>query len=161
MMSQRQVGDGRVGHRPWPTSQPSLIDREGIVVTQDHRTLDDVLQFPDVARPVVSLKQRQGRRTDRPNAFPGGGRIPLDEILDEQRYVRGAFPKGVNWNNGSYYDTPRSGWNYSLFPYMEQDSIYRMLPPSAQSQQWYPWGSAEATSVWRLICEDPPKTMPF
>src|SRR5436853_4705796 len=49
--------------------------------------------------------------------------------------AKGRFPMGVVWNNGSYYDTPRSGWNYSLFPYIEQDNVYRMLPASAGSQQ--------------------------
>ncbi|MDB5310793.1 MAG: xcpT 26 [Gemmataceae bacterium] len=60
--------------------------------------------------------------------------------------TNGRFPKGVNWNNGSYYDFPRSGWNYPLFPFIEQDNIYRLFPPSAGQQQWYPWFSAEATN---------------
>ncbi len=60
---------------------------------------------------------------------------------------RGRFPKGVNWNNGTYYDNPRSGWNYPLFPYIEQDNLYRLFPPQAANQQWYPWFSAEATSA--------------
>jgi prepilin-type N-terminal cleavage/methylation domain-containing protein/prepilin-type processing-associated H-X9-DG protein len=58
----------------------------------------------------------------------------------------GQFPKGCVWNNGSYYDTPRTGWNYSLFPYIEQDNLYKQLPASAANQQWYPWWSAEATN---------------
>src|SRR6185295_9675978 len=41
----------------------------------------------------------------------------------------GQFPKGCVWNNpNSYYDPPRSGWNYSLFPFIEQDNLYKMLP---------------------------------
>src|SRR5207248_2444061 len=60
--------------------------------------------------------------------------------------TRGSFPKGCVWNNGNYYDAPRTGWNYSLFPYIEQDNIYKMLPPSAGQQQWYPWFSPEATN---------------
>jgi prepilin-type N-terminal cleavage/methylation domain-containing protein/prepilin-type processing-associated H-X9-DG protein len=59
----------------------------------------------------------------------------------------GSFPKGCVWNNGTYYDAPRTGWNYSLFPYIEQDNIYKQLPASAANQQWYPWWSAEATSA--------------
>lgn len=60
----------------------------------------------------------------------------------------GRFPKGVNWNvPTSYYSNPRSGWNYPLFPFIEQDNIYRLFPqPTAGQQQWYPWFSAEATS---------------
>jgi prepilin-type N-terminal cleavage/methylation domain-containing protein/prepilin-type processing-associated H-X9-DG protein len=59
----------------------------------------------------------------------------------------GRFPLGVVWNNGTYYDVPRCGWNYSLFPFIEQDSVYRMLPPTAGRQQWEPWWSPEATSA--------------
>jgi prepilin-type N-terminal cleavage/methylation domain-containing protein/prepilin-type processing-associated H-X9-DG protein len=61
--------------------------------------------------------------------------------------AHGSFPKGVVWNNGTYYDYPRSGWNYSLFPYIEQDNVFRLLPPQAGNQQWYPWFSAEATNA--------------
>jgi prepilin-type N-terminal cleavage/methylation domain-containing protein len=60
----------------------------------------------------------------------------------------GRFPRGCVWNNGNYYDTPRSGWNYSLFPYIEQDNLYKLFPqPAAGQQQWYPWFSPEATNV--------------
>jgi prepilin-type N-terminal cleavage/methylation domain-containing protein/prepilin-type processing-associated H-X9-DG protein len=64
--------------------------------------------------------------------------------LHARHDTHGRFPKGLVWNNGDYYDTPRTGWNYSLFPYIEQDNLYRKLPLSAGSQQWYPWWSAEA-----------------
>ncbi len=57
------------------------------------------------------------------------------------------LPQGCVWNNGNYYDTPRTGWNYSIFPYIEQKNIADMLPQSALSQQWMPWWSAEATSA--------------
>jgi prepilin-type N-terminal cleavage/methylation domain-containing protein/prepilin-type processing-associated H-X9-DG protein len=67
--------------------------------------------------------------------------------LHQHHDVRGRFPLGAVWNNGQvYYSSPRSGWNYSLFPYIEQDNLYRQLPPSADQQQWYPWFSAEATN---------------
>src|SRR5437660_7241925 len=58
-----------------------------------------------------------------------------------------SFPKGLVWNNGDYYDTPRTGWNYSLLPYIEQDNLYRMLPPSAGNEQWDPWWSAEGQAT--------------
>jgi prepilin-type N-terminal cleavage/methylation domain-containing protein/prepilin-type processing-associated H-X9-DG protein len=67
--------------------------------------------------------------------------------LHHHHDVRGRFPMGAVWNNPQvYYDSPRSGWNYSLFPYIEQDNVYRQLPASAGQQQWYPWFSAEATN---------------
>jgi prepilin-type N-terminal cleavage/methylation domain-containing protein/prepilin-type processing-associated H-X9-DG protein len=70
----------------------------------------------------------------------------LGLALHNHHDVKGRFPLGFVWNNGNYYDTPRTGWNYSLFPFMEQDNVYKMLPASAGSQQWYPWFSAEATN---------------
>src|SRR5262245_60915112 len=57
-----------------------------------------------------------------------------------------SFPKGTVWNSGNYYDNPRTSWNYSLFPYIEQTPLYNQLPASAKNQQWYPWFSPEATS---------------
>jgi prepilin-type N-terminal cleavage/methylation domain-containing protein/prepilin-type processing-associated H-X9-DG protein len=56
----------------------------------------------------------------------------------------GQFPMGLVWNGLSYYNSPRSGWNYSVFPYIEQQNVYDMLPQSAAIQQWEPWWSAEA-----------------
>lgn len=70
----------------------------------------------------------------------------LGIALHAHHDAKGSFPKGVNWTNGNFYDAPRCGWNYSLFPFMEQDNVFRMLPVQAQSQQWYPWFSAEATN---------------
>ena len=67
----------------------------------------------------------------------------LTLALHSRHDTHGQFPKGLVWNNGDYYDTPRTGWNYSLFPYIEQNNLYLKLPPSAGSQQWYPWWSAE------------------
>ena len=56
------------------------------------------------------------------------------------------FPLGAVWTNPTtYYDAPRSGWNYSLFPYLELDSLYRQIP-KAGTQGWTPWYSAEATN---------------
>lgn len=57
------------------------------------------------------------------------------------------FPMGAVWTGGGYYASPRSGWNYSLFPFIEQEPLYNKFPVSAKSQQWYPWFSAEATSA--------------
>jgi prepilin-type N-terminal cleavage/methylation domain-containing protein/prepilin-type processing-associated H-X9-DG protein len=66
----------------------------------------------------------------------------------------GQFPKGAVWTGRRdtpydigpppYYTFPRSGWNYHLFPFLEQDNLYRQLPPSAAQNEWEPWGSDEA-----------------
>jgi prepilin-type processing-associated H-X9-DG protein len=71
----------------------------------------------------------------------------LGLALHNHHDVKGRFPMGCTWAAPtSYYSGARSGWNYSLFPYIEQDNLYRMLPTSAGQQQWYPWFSAEATN---------------
>jgi prepilin-type N-terminal cleavage/methylation domain-containing protein len=67
--------------------------------------------------------------------------------LHNHHDVRGRFPMGCVWTPGTtYYASPRSGWNYSLFPYIEQDNLYKLFPATAGNQQWYPWFSPEATS---------------
>jgi len=67
----------------------------------------------------------------------------------------GSFPKGAAWTGpfvgpylgpAPYYGFPRSGWNYHLFPYIEQDNLYRQLPTAARSNECEPWGSSEATN---------------
>src|SRR5581483_3773554 len=57
------------------------------------------------------------------------------------------FPKGLVWaNNTTYYSGARCGWNYLLYPFLEQDTIYKMLPTTAWDQQWTPWFSPEASN---------------
>jgi prepilin-type N-terminal cleavage/methylation domain-containing protein/prepilin-type processing-associated H-X9-DG protein len=91
--------------------------------------------------PAVQAAREAGRRTQCTNNMK-----QLGLGLHNRHDTRKSFPKGCVWNNGSYYDTPRSGWNYSLFPFIEQQNLYNMFPASAGLQQWYPWFSAEATS---------------
>ncbi len=91
--------------------------------------------------PAVQAAREAARRAQCSNHLK-----QLSLALHTRHDVRGQFPKGCVWNNSTYYDTPRSGWNYSLFPYIEQDNLYKLLPASAGDQQWYPWFSAEATN---------------
>src|SRR5262249_50048210 len=60
--------------------------------------------------------------------------------------ANGRFPLGTVWNDNTYYTFPRSGWNYPLFPYIEQGNVYNQLPASAARQQWEPWWSPEASN---------------
>src|SRR5262252_7929689 len=46
------------GLLPW--AQPSLVDDEGIPIREDYRTLNDILQFSDVPRPVVASEKVRG-----------------------------------------------------------------------------------------------------
>lgn len=66
--------------------------------------------------------------------------------LQNRHGVFGRFPMGLTWSPASYYNNPRSGWNYSIYPYIEQDAVYKLLPTTAYTQQWVPWFSAEATN---------------
>jgi prepilin-type N-terminal cleavage/methylation domain-containing protein len=91
--------------------------------------------------PAVQAAREAARRTQCTNNMRQLG-LGLHNRHDTFK----AFPKGCVWNNGSYYDTPRTGWNYSLFPFIEQQNLYNMLPATAGQQQWYPWFSPEATN---------------
>ena len=92
--------------------------------------------------PAVQKVREAAARTQCTNNLKQLG-IALHARHDAQKQ----FPKGLVWNNGNYYDAPRTGWNYSLFAYIEQNSVMQQLPPSASSQQWYPWWSPEATGA--------------
>jgi prepilin-type N-terminal cleavage/methylation domain-containing protein/prepilin-type processing-associated H-X9-DG protein len=60
-----------------------------------------------------------------------------------------ALPKGLVWGDGntSYYSFPRSNWLYHVYPFLELQTLYNMLPqPKAAQLQWMPWWSAEAAN---------------
>jgi prepilin-type N-terminal cleavage/methylation domain-containing protein/prepilin-type processing-associated H-X9-DG protein len=59
----------------------------------------------------------------------------------------GRFPRGIVWNGGTMYNSPRSSWNYHVFPYIEQTALYQQLGTAGAQCTWVPWGSAEATSA--------------
>jgi prepilin-type N-terminal cleavage/methylation domain-containing protein/prepilin-type processing-associated H-X9-DG protein len=69
--------------------------------------------------------------------------------LHSHHDVKKKFPQGLVWGGGntSYYSNPRSGWHYHLYPYLDQDNIYKLLPPSAAVPAWTPWFSTEALNV--------------
>jgi prepilin-type N-terminal cleavage/methylation domain-containing protein/prepilin-type processing-associated H-X9-DG protein len=58
------------------------------------------------------------------------------------------FPLGLVWGSGNtaYYSFPRSNWHYHLFPFIEQDNVFKQLPqPQAAQNQWMPWWSPTAS----------------
>src|SRR5882762_8138750 len=65
-------------------SEPMLVDREFFRVTEDHRSLDDVLQLANVSGPVVRLQQIEALFVDVAEAFSSLGRETLDEVLDQE-----------------------------------------------------------------------------
>src|SRR5258708_26295011 len=67
--------------------EPRLVDPERVAAAKDHRSLDDVLQLANIARPVVGLAQLQGLLVDLPDVFSSLGRIAPHVVLDEQRNI--------------------------------------------------------------------------
>ena len=62
--------------------------------------------------------------------------------------AHGSFPMGTVWTNRNiYYDTPRSGWSHLIYPYLEEQAAYDLLPKSAGSQNWMPWWDSVSLSA--------------
>src|SRR5262249_56780293 len=78
---------------------PMLVHREFFRVTEDHRSLDDVLQLANVSGPVVGLKQIEALLVDAAEFLSSLGRETPDEILDKvgnvfPSLVQGRYPNG-------------------------------------------------------------------
>ena len=65
-----------------------------LAVAKNDRALHRVPKLPDVSRPVVVLQNVQYIRVDTGNALAGIGVELLDEMLDQDRHVVAALPKG-------------------------------------------------------------------
>jgi prepilin-type N-terminal cleavage/methylation domain-containing protein/prepilin-type processing-associated H-X9-DG protein len=63
--------------------------------------------------------------------------------------ARGHFPMGAVTNTPLWLNTlDRRAWNVCLFPYIEQDNLYRQFTfPGGDPQNWTPWYSPEAFSA--------------
>src|SRR5215469_4694749 len=77
----------------FPWAQPSLIDDEGIPIREDYRTLDDILQFSDVPRPVVASEKIRRSFTYFADSLSRLLRIALDQILNQQRDIVTPLPQ--------------------------------------------------------------------
>src|SRR5688572_12079722 len=73
--------------------------------------------------PAVQAAREAARRTQCVNSLK---QLTLALHNRHDAYLK--FPQGCVWNNGNYYDTPRTGWNYSIFPYIEQANVNLKLP---------------------------------
>src|SRR5260370_26770155 len=78
--------------------KPTLIDGEILRVADDHRPLDDVLQFTNIARPGVRLKQIEALFVHRLKPFSCFLGVTINEILDQQGDVFSSFSQGGNFN---------------------------------------------------------------
>src|SRR5208282_1907252 len=65
-------------------------------MSQNDRPLKHILQFANVARPIISGECLQSRRRNGFNVPAHALRMFLDEVAREQRYVSAAFPQ--RWN---------------------------------------------------------------
>ena len=73
--------------------KPTLIDREILRVAHDYGSLDDVLQFANVTRPRVRLKQFQAPLVHPANALSRFPRVAIDEVSDQHRNIFPSFPQ--------------------------------------------------------------------
>src|SRR4029077_17238090 len=73
--------------------QPVFVDRENLCFAKYHRTLDDVLQFANVSRPRIGLKQFQRLLVDTLYVLASFSRIAIDEVFDQQGNVLSSFSK--------------------------------------------------------------------
>jgi hypothetical protein len=72
-------------------TQPGLINRESVAAAQDHRSLDDVLQLTNVARPCIPFAEFQRARLDPANPLGHLFGKSFDEVLDQNRNVLSPF----------------------------------------------------------------------
>ena len=75
--------------------QPGLINEERVSITQDHGTLNDVLQFADVSWPIVGLEKLQRLLLDMADPLAGSPGISFDQVFCQQRNV--IFPLAQRW----------------------------------------------------------------
>src|SRR5713226_5017036 len=78
--------------------KPTPIHGEIPRVADDYRSLDDVLQFANIARPGVRLKQIEALFVHRLKALSRFPCVTIDEILDQQGNVFSSFSQCRNFN---------------------------------------------------------------
>src|SRR6267143_2560990 len=81
--------------------KPTLIDREIFCFAYNYRSLDDVLQFANITRPGVRLKQIEALFVDRLKALSCFPCVAINEVLDQQGNVFSSFPqrRHLYWKN--------------------------------------------------------------
>src|SRR6266403_2411041 len=71
--------------------KPSLVYREILRFAHDDRSLNHVLQFANVTRPGIRLKQVQTLLVDPPYILSYIPRAMIDEVFDQHRNVFSSF----------------------------------------------------------------------
>jgi len=89
--------------------KPTLIHREILRVADNYRSLDDVLQFANVTRPRVRLKQFQA-----PFVYPANvlsrfpPRVTIDQVLNQHRNIFPSFPQRRHFDGKNVEAVKRS-----------------------------------------------------
>src|SRR5882724_11357643 len=71
--------------------QPCLVDRESFTVAKNYGTLHHILQFADIARPMICLKQLQRPLLDISDPLSDLVRVSPNEIFDQHGNVPRTF----------------------------------------------------------------------
>src|SRR6266478_9954158 len=81
--------------------KPTLIDREIFCFAYNYRSLDDILQFANVTRPGIRLKQFQASFVYPANVLSRFPRVTINEVLDQQGDIFSSLPErgNLNWKN--------------------------------------------------------------
>src|SRR5260370_19363051 len=78
--------------------KPALVDREILCVADDERSLNHVLQFADITRPRVRLKQIEAFLAHSPKALSCFPCVTINEVLDQQGNVLSSLPQSRHLN---------------------------------------------------------------
>ncbi len=79
-----------VNHRRLQTDrrpQPRLLHKECVGVAKDHGSFDDILKFPDIARPVMALQKLRCPLFYPSNSPALFSSVALDEILGQRQNI--------------------------------------------------------------------------
>src|SRR5260370_27826796 len=78
--------------------KPTLIYGEILRVADDYRTLDDVLQFTNITRPGVRLKQIEALFVHRLKPLSCFPCVTINEVFDQHRDVSSSLPQRRHLN---------------------------------------------------------------
>ena len=95
--SERVPADFQPG-RGRSSGKPALIDRKSFHITYDDGSLDHVLQFADVARPGIGLKQIEAPLVHGLEALPRFHPVTIQEVPQKKRDIFFSFPKRRHFN---------------------------------------------------------------
>src|ERR1700685_4670599 len=100
-------------------------DLEQRALGKDDRSLDDVLQFPDIARPGVTNQRVHGFRRDGVDLLGHVERKVLREVPDKERYIFSALAQWRNVDGKDVQSIKQIGAELLFFDHRMQITIGR------------------------------------